>query len=80
MTSRTPNAGMSFDSAGSFPVEACRDNSSDTTLNRFLFDPPIELASLRPHGRLHLDRRIDSSAIRCGMLHLGVAEIHPIRT
>ena len=42
-----------------------------------LFDPPIELASLRPHGRLHLDRRIDSSAIRCGMLlHLVVAEIH----
>ena len=41
-----------------------------------LFDPSIELASLRPHGRLHLDRRIDSSAIRCGMLlDLGVAEI-----
>jgi hypothetical protein len=41
------------------------------------FHPPIKLASLRPYGRLHLDRRIDFSAICCGtLLHLMVAEIH----
>jgi hypothetical protein len=28
------------------------------------FHPPIELASRRPHGQLHLDRRIDFTAIR----------------
>jgi hypothetical protein len=39
--------------------------------------PPIELASLRPRSRLHLDRRIDLSAIRFGTLpQLIVAEIH----
>jgi hypothetical protein len=42
-----------------------------------LFHPPIELASFGPPGRLHLDRRIDFSAICFGtLLHLGVAEIH----
>jgi hypothetical protein len=41
------------------------------------FHPPIELASFRPHGRTHLERRIDFSAICFGMLlHLVVAEIH----
>jgi hypothetical protein len=41
------------------------------------FHPPIELASFRPRGRLHRDRRIDFSAICFGMLlHLAVAEIH----
>jgi hypothetical protein len=38
--------------------------------------PPIELPSFRPRGRLHLDRRIDFSAICFGtLLHLA-AEIH----
>jgi hypothetical protein len=42
-----------------------------------LFDPPIEKTSWRLPGRLHLDRRIDLSAIRFGTLpHLGIAEIH----
>jgi hypothetical protein len=42
-----------------------------------LFHPPIELASFRPCGCLHLDRRIDFSAICFGaLLHLGIAEIH----
>jgi hypothetical protein len=41
------------------------------------FDPPIELASLRPRGRHHVDRRIGFSAICFGtLLHLVVAEIH----
>jgi hypothetical protein len=41
------------------------------------FHPPIELASLRPHRRLHLDWRIDFSAIYFGtVLHVLVAEIH----
>jgi hypothetical protein len=40
-------------------------------------DPPIELAGLRPHGRLHDDRRIDNSAIYFGkLLDVLVAEIH----
>ena len=39
--------------------------------------PPIELAGFRPRGRLHLDRRMDFSAICFGtLLHLGGAEIH----
>jgi hypothetical protein len=39
--------------------------------------PPIELASFRPRGRLHLDRRIDFAAICVGqVLHLAIAEIH----
>ena len=38
--------------------------------------PPIELASLGPHRRLHLDRRIDFAAICFGaLLHVIVAEI-----
>jgi hypothetical protein len=42
-----------------------------------LFHPPIELASIRPRGRLHLDRRIYLAAICCGtLLQLVVAEIH----
>ena len=42
-----------------------------------LFDPPIELASFRPHSRLHLDWWINFSAVCFGMLlHLIVAEIH----
>jgi hypothetical protein len=42
-----------------------------------VFHPPIELASFRPRRRLHLDRRIDFSAISFGTLsRLGVAEIH----
>jgi hypothetical protein len=42
-----------------------------------LFDPPIELASFRPHGRLDLDGWIDFAAICLGqVLHLVVAEIH----
>jgi hypothetical protein len=37
--------------------------------------PPIKAASTRPRGCLHLDRRIDFSAICFGMLlHLVVAE------
>ena len=41
------------------------------------FHPPIELASFRPRGRLHIDRRIDFSAICFGTLpHIVVAEIH----
>jgi hypothetical protein len=39
--------------------------------------PPIELASLRPGSRLHLDRRIDLEAICLAMLlQVIVAEIH----
>jgi hypothetical protein len=39
--------------------------------------PPIELASLRPRGRLHLDRRIDFSAICFGpLLQIVAAELH----
>jgi hypothetical protein len=63
-------------------------NSSDPTLTAVfaphatppflpVFYPPIELASFRPGGRLHLDRRIDFSAICFGtLLHLVVAEMH----
>jgi hypothetical protein len=41
------------------------------------FHPPIELASARPRGRLHLDLRINFSAIPFGTLpQLGGAEIH----
>jgi hypothetical protein len=41
------------------------------------FHPPIELASLRPGGRLNLDRWIDFSAICFGtLLDLIVGEIH----
>jgi len=41
------------------------------------FHPPIELANFRPGGRLHLDWRIDFSAICIGtLLHHIVAEIH----
>jgi hypothetical protein len=41
------------------------------------FHPPIELAGLRPRGRLDLDRCIDFSAICFGtLLYLVVAEIH----
>jgi hypothetical protein len=43
------------------------------------FNPPrssFSRASVRPPGRLHLDRRIDFSAICLGMLlHVVVAEI-----
>jgi hypothetical protein len=42
-----------------------------------IFHPPIELAGCRPPGRLHLDRRINFSAICFGaLLPVGVAEIH----
>ena len=42
-----------------------------------LFYPPVELASVRPGGRLHPDGRVDFSAICCGtLLQFGVAEIH----
>jgi hypothetical protein len=42
-----------------------------------LFDPPIELASFRPGGRLRVDRRIQFPAISFGTLpQLIVAEIH----
>jgi hypothetical protein len=41
------------------------------------FHPPIELASGRPGGRLDVDRWVDFSAIRFGMLlDILVAEIH----
>jgi hypothetical protein len=41
------------------------------------FHPPIELASLGPGGCVHLDRRINCSAICFGTpLHMVVAEIH----
>jgi hypothetical protein len=41
------------------------------------FHPPIELASIRPRGRLHLDRRIDFAAICFGtLLHIRVAQVH----
>jgi hypothetical protein len=40
------------------------------------FHPPIVLASLRPRGHLHLNRRIDFSAICFGTrLHIVVASI-----
>jgi hypothetical protein len=39
--------------------------------------PPIEPASCRPRGRLHLHRQIDFSAIRFGtLLHLVIAEVY----
>jgi hypothetical protein len=42
-----------------------------------LLDPPIELAGSRPHGRLHLDRRIDFSAICVSdLLEVTVPEIY----
>jgi hypothetical protein len=42
------------------------------------FHPPSELAGFRPRGRLHLDGRIDFSAICFGMqLHVLVAESIP---
>jgi hypothetical protein len=42
-----------------------------------VFHKPIKLASRRPCGHLHLNRRIDLSAIRFGaLLHLVVAEVH----
>jgi hypothetical protein len=38
--------------------------------------PPVELASFRPRGRLHLDRWIDFSAICCvPPLQVGIAEL-----
>jgi hypothetical protein len=41
------------------------------------FHPPIKLPSLRPRGRLHLDQRIDFSAICVGTsLDLIISEIH----
>jgi hypothetical protein len=41
------------------------------------FHPPIELAGFRPRGRLHLNRRIDFSAICFGaVLHVSIGEIH----
>jgi hypothetical protein len=33
-----------------------------------LFHPPIELASRRPRGHLHRDRRVDFAAIRLPVL------------
>jgi hypothetical protein len=42
-----------------------------------LFDPPVELAGFRPHGRVHLEWRINFPAIHCGKLaQLVVAEIY----
>jgi hypothetical protein len=42
-----------------------------------LLSPPIELAGSRPHGRLHLDRRIDFSAICVSdLLEVTVPEIY----
>ena len=41
------------------------------------FHPPIELASFRPRGRVHLERRIDCTAICFGdLLQVIAAEIH----
>jgi hypothetical protein len=41
------------------------------------FHPPIELASCRPGGRVHLHRRIGFSAICFGtVLYVAVAVIH----
>jgi hypothetical protein len=40
---------------------------TDPTMLPF-FHPPIELATLGPCGRLHLDRRIDFPAICFGTL------------
>jgi hypothetical protein len=74
----------------SWPCAACgtKINSSDPSLTAvriaystppFLpfFHPPIELASARPRGRLHLDRWIDFSAICFSMLvDVIVAQIH----
>jgi hypothetical protein len=39
--------------------------ASDPTVSRLLpvLHPPVELAGFRPRGRLHVDRRIDFSAI-----------------
>ena len=42
-----------------------------------LLHPPIELPSSGPGSRLHLDRRVNFAAVRCGTpLHVAVAEIH----
>jgi hypothetical protein len=47
----------------------------DPTIPAVLY-PPIELASFRPHGHLHMDRRTDMPAICLGTLpHVGVAKI-----
>jgi hypothetical protein len=44
-----------------------------------LSHPPIKLPSFQPRGGLHLDRRIDLSAICFGaLLHVVVAEIHTL--
>jgi hypothetical protein len=41
------------------------------------FQPPTELASIRPRGCLNLDRRIHFSTICFGTLpQVGLAEIH----
>jgi hypothetical protein len=65
------------DKPRSLPLGATKIDSSDPPLTPVrpaypaqplltLSDPPIQLASFRPGGRLHLDRRIDFSAICFG--------------
>jgi hypothetical protein len=42
-----------------------------------LFDPPVELASWRPHSYVHRYRRVDNAAIRLGdPLQVSVAQLH----
>jgi hypothetical protein len=58
------------------PLTSIRTTHATPPLLPF-FHPPIELASVRPHGRLHLDRWIDFSAICFGdLLQVIVAEIY----
>ena len=89
---RSPNTSQSIPAAPirpiPSPIRGTKINSPDPALTAVctpyptppflpIFHPPIELGSPRPHGRLHLDRWIDFSAICFGtLLHLVVAEIH----
>jgi hypothetical protein len=58
-------------------ISAGRSNPYSSPPLFALLDPVVELASVRPHRDLHLDRRINFSAICCGMLlQVGVTEIH----
>lgn len=73
---------------GQLSIRRAKINSSDPPLTAvcaayatppFLpfFHPPIELASCRPPGRLHPDRRIDFAAICCGnLLQVVAAQVH----
>jgi hypothetical protein len=58
------------------PLTTVRTAYATPPLTPFFY-PPIELASLRPGGDVHLDRRIDFPPIHFGdLLQVIVAEIH----